>query len=177
MKRNWKKIWHTNPQIWYTNPHICTVWTVFIGDGTSLQCIVGEGPPAEARREVFPWNFSSFAVQGHGHLGLKFSWSFFALNVPAKQGRKLREKLRGKLREKLRPELPPSKTETSPKTSLCRNPLLNVSLFMVPDGDCNFNNSSKEWYRGIKNQRHRIWPGEGSTVQWKWSLPRPPLVV
>ena len=67
-------------------------------------------------------------MQGHGNLVLKFSLNFFfALNVPAKQGRKLREKLRGKLRDKLRPELPPSKTETSPKTSLCRNPLLTLN--------------------------------------------------
>ena len=43
-------------------------------------CGCGEGPPAEPRREVFPWNFSSFAVQGHGNLGLKFllkSFFFF----------------------------------------------------------------------------------------------------
>ena len=64
---------------------------------------------------------------------------FFVLNVPAKQARKLREKLRGKLRQKLRPELPPSKTETSPKTSLCRAPLLSITVYwthkcaMLPD--------------------------------------------
>ena len=63
---------------------------------------------------------------------LQFCWSFFALHVPAKQGRKLRGKLRGKLREKLRPELPPSKTETSPKTSLCRNPLLSLWWQVAP---------------------------------------------
>ena len=45
------------------------------------------------------------------------------MNARAKQAQKLREKLRSKLRQKLRPELPPSKTETLPKTSLCRNPL------------------------------------------------------
>ena len=63
-----------------------------------------------------PWEFTAEV----------FAEVFFALNVPAKQGRKLRGKLRGKLREKLREKLPPSKTETSPKTSLCRNPLLNL---------------------------------------------------
>ena len=47
--------------------------------------------------------------------------------LPEKQARKVREKLRRKLREKLHPELLPSKKETSPKTSLCRNPLLRVS--------------------------------------------------
>ena len=70
-------------------------------------------------------------MRGHGDLGLKFLLKFFfALNVPAKQGRNLHEKLRGKLRAKLRPELPPSKTETSPKTSLCRNPLLRLGFFL-----------------------------------------------
>ena len=66
--------------------------------------------------KFFPWNFSSFAVQSHGNLALNCCWHFFALNVPTKQARKLREKLR--------PEPPLSKTETSPKTSLSRNPLL-----------------------------------------------------
>ena len=65
-----------------------------------------------------------------------FAEVLFALNVPAKQDRKLRERLRGKLREKLRPELPPSKTETSPKTSLCRNPLLRLRAFPTHQRTC-----------------------------------------
>ena len=68
-------------------------------------------------------------MRGHGNLRLKFLLKFFfALNIPAKQARQLREKLRGKLCEKLRPELPPSETETSPKTSLFRNPLLSLNI-------------------------------------------------
>ena len=59
----------------------------------------------------FPGNFSSFVVQSHGNFGLKF---LFALNVPAKQARKLGEKLRRKLRQKLRAELPPSKRAIKP---------------------------------------------------------------
>ena len=88
---------------------------------------IGEGPPAEPRHEVFSLKFLQFCCAGPWEFRAEvFAEVFFALNVPAKQGRKLRGKLRGKLREKLRPELPPFKTETSPKTSLCRNPLLSL---------------------------------------------------
>ena len=73
---------------------------------------------------------------------LKF---FFALNILAKQARKLREKLRRKLREKLHPELPPSETETSPKTSLCRNPLLAVPAF-----------NCLRMFKGIFSTRERL---------------------
>ena len=34
--------------------------------------------------EMFPWNFCSFAVQGHGNLGLKFLLKFFCSECPSK---------------------------------------------------------------------------------------------
>ena len=59
-----------------------------------------------------------------------WGWSFFLLQflllwMSQQQARKLRQKLHPKFRQKLRPTCPlPSKRQTSPKTSLCRNPLL-----------------------------------------------------
>ena len=67
-----------------------------------------------------------FAVQSHGSLGWSFCWSFFALNVPAKQARKLHEKQKTFTANIALNA--PSKTETSPKSSLCRIPLLNVCV-------------------------------------------------
>ena len=52
------------------------------------------------------------------------SWEFGLNLFSALFGKKLREELQ----LKLRPELPPSTTETLPKPSLCRNPLLMLML-------------------------------------------------
>ena len=85
---------------------------------------VGEGPPAEPRREVFPWNFSSFAVQGHGNLGLKFSLKFSCSECPSKTKPKTSWKTSRQTSRKASPRTAPSKTETSPKTSLSAETLL-----------------------------------------------------
>ena len=66
-------------------------------------------------------------------MGWSFSWSFSCSECP-------------KLRQQLRPELPPSKTQTSPKTSLCRNPLLNL---------CPIQSGNSAWMWKIPNKKSR----------------------
>ena len=93
--------------------------------GTSLNEIHWQGSPCRTSSWSFSLKFRQFCCADSWEFRAEvFAEVFVGLNVPAKQARKLRGKLRRKLCEKLRPELPPSKTETSPKTSLCRNPLL-----------------------------------------------------
>ena len=89
---------------------------------------VGGASLAEPRQEVFPEFSPVLLCRAVGISG----WSFFiALNISAKQARKLRQKLHPKLRQKLHPRWDPSKMETSPKTSLCRNPLLTVRTALL----------------------------------------------
>ena len=68
--------------------------------------------------------FFNFAVHSHRNLTLKFLLAFFALSVPAKQARNFAKKFTANFARNFAPNCPCSKAETSPKTSLCRNPLL-----------------------------------------------------
>ena len=63
-------------------------------------------------------------MQGLWNLGLKFSQFFFALNVPANKAENFVKNFAANFAKNFAPNCPPSNTETSPKTSLCRNPLL-----------------------------------------------------
>ena len=75
-----------------------------------------QGSPCRTSLWSFSLNFRQFCCTNVWEFWAEvFAEVLFAPTVPAKQARKLRPKLR--------PELPPSKTQTSPKTSLCRNPL------------------------------------------------------
>ena len=90
-----------------------------------LYVYIWRGSPCGTSSWSFSLKFLQFCwCRVMGIWGWSFCWSFFALSVPAKQARKLRAKLRCKLR----PDLPPSKKETSPKTSLSRNPSPSILL-------------------------------------------------
>ena len=58
------------------------------------------------------------------HGNFSFAEVFIALKIPANKTRKLRQKTSVKTLPKLSPQTPPLQRKTSPKTSLCRNPLL-----------------------------------------------------
>ena len=59
--------------------------------------------------------------------------------------------------------------------SVPRGPLAESPIFLGP-GDLSFlleNLPPKFHCIFTSNNRHRLWPGEGSTVQWKWFPPSP----
>ena len=84
-------------------------------------------PPAEPRHEVFPWIFANFAVQSRGNSGLKFLRKFFLLwRSQQNKPENLAKNFGPNFAKNFAPDCPPYKKETSPKTLLCRHPLLNL---------------------------------------------------
>ena len=109
--------------------------------------------------------FASFAVQSNGHFGMKFFFAevLFALIVAAQQARKLRPKLR----HKLQPGLPPSKTQTSPKTSLCRKPFPEVL-----GGSDGFGWGTPDELQesfGARNRKKKISPKKSPGAGGRWA--------
>ena len=76
--------------------------------------------------KFFPWNFSSFAVQSHGNLGLKFCWSFLCSEYPSKTRPKTSWKTSRQTSRKTSPRTAPLQNGNFAQNFALQKPIANI---------------------------------------------------